>query len=187
MADLIVCDAYITLPALPDGAVDAIITDPPYDLTREEQWFFLREFFRVARGDVLVFCDPMNLWPGPTQWLFWVKPLSTKNTSRRYASFVEMIAVYKRSDVWNTGFFANYGNVFHDVLEPLPRAHAHQKPVALMERLVRIHTLPGDLVLDPFCGSGPTLRACDQAGRRGIGFDIDPEPYQLAELDRRPL
>jgi len=46
-----------------------------------------------------------------------------------------------------------------------------QKPLALLERIVRIASNPGDVVLDPFCGSGTTLEACEKLGRRWIGID----------------
>ncbi len=46
-----------------------------------------------------------------------------------------------------------------------------QKPLALLEPLVRAHTRAGDLVLDPYCGSGTTLVAAVRNGRRAIGID----------------
>lgn len=47
-----------------------------------------------------------------------------------------------------------------------------QKPVALLERIIRASTNPGDLVLDPFCGCGTTIEAAEKSGRRWIGIDI---------------
>jgi DNA modification methylase len=46
-----------------------------------------------------------------------------------------------------------------------------QKPIALLERIVKAHTQPGDLVLDAFCGSGTTLVAAELHGRTWIGCD----------------
>jgi site-specific DNA-methyltransferase (adenine-specific) len=46
-----------------------------------------------------------------------------------------------------------------------------QKPVALLERIVRMASRPGDLVLDPFCGCGTTIEAAEALGRRWIGID----------------
>ena len=51
--------------------------------------------------------------------------------------------------------------------------HPTQKPVALLERVVLASTKPGDLVLDPFCGSGTTGVAAVRHGRRFIGIDMD--------------
>lgn len=53
------------------------------------------------------------------------------------------------------------------------RHHPHQKPVALPKLLIGASTQPGDVVLDPFVGSGTTLVACMKTGRRGIGIEID--------------
>jgi DNA modification methylase len=50
-----------------------------------------------------------------------------------------------------------------------------QRPVALYERIVKTFSNPGDLVLDPFVGSGTTLLACKRTGRNGIGFDLNPK------------
>ncbi|WP_394822340.1 DNA-methyltransferase [Pendulispora albinea] len=47
-----------------------------------------------------------------------------------------------------------------------------QKPLKLLDRIVRASSNPGSLVLDPFCGSGTTLHAAVALGRRAIGFDV---------------
>jgi DNA modification methylase len=47
-----------------------------------------------------------------------------------------------------------------------------QKPVALLERITKASTNPGDLVLDPFCGCGTTIDAAEKLGRKWIGIDI---------------
>lgn len=172
MSEIIKANTFDWLLEQPDRKFSAVITDPPYDLTRDTQILLLKEFERICIGDILVFCSPENQWPRPSQWLFWLKPTSTKNYSKKYGKFVEMIACYKRSTVWNPSYWANHTGVFFDILEE-SRTHEFQKPISLMERLVRNHTNPGDLVLDPFCGSGATLKACDRTGRRSIGVDID--------------
>ena len=55
-----------------------------------------------------------------------------------------------------------------------------QKPVLLLERIIRIATEPGDLVVDPFCGSGTTLVAAAILGRRFFGIDTSSEAVDLA-------
>jgi site-specific DNA-methyltransferase (adenine-specific) len=55
-----------------------------------------------------------------------------------------------------------------------------QKPVVLLERIVRLVTEDGDTVLDPFCGSGSTLVAAKLLGRNSIGIDINPDAAELA-------
>ena len=51
--------------------------------------------------------------------------------------------------------------------------HPTQKPEALLDRILRASTNPGDLVLDPFCGSGTTGVACARLGRRFVGIDLE--------------
>ena len=47
-----------------------------------------------------------------------------------------------------------------------------QKPLALLERIIKASSRPGDLVLDPFCGCGTTVHAAEALGRRWVGIDI---------------
>ena len=56
-----------------------------------------------------------------------------------------------------------------------------QKPIALLDRIIRASSNAGDLVLDPFCGSGTTLAAARQLGRRYIGIDQNPNAIELCE------
>lgn len=53
------------------------------------------------------------------------------------------------------------------------RVHPTQKPVWLMRALVAVHTAPDDVVLDPYAGSGSTLLAARDLGRRSIGVEQD--------------
>jgi len=58
--------------------------------------------------------------------------------------------------------------------------HPTQKPLALIERCIEACTHAGDLVVDPFCGSGTTALASLRLGRRFLGSDIDPLYANLA-------
>ena len=59
--------------------------------------------------------------------------------------------------------------------------HPTQKPLDLMRYLVSTYSQPGDLILDPFAGSGTTLVAAQQLGRNFLGCDITPEYVALAQ------
>ena len=69
----------------------------------------------------------------------------------------------------------------------IPRIHPTQKPVNLLKRLISIFTDPGDVVIDPCCGSGSTLRAARELGRNSYGFEIDREFYARAREDMLSL
>ncbi len=57
--------------------------------------------------------------------------------------------------------------------------HPTQKPEGLYERIVLASTNEGDLVVDPFVGSGTALRVCQQTKRNAIGFDVNPEYIKM--------
>ena len=59
--------------------------------------------------------------------------------------------------------------------------HPAPFPEELPRRLIELYTFHGDLVLDPFCGSGTTCVAALRSGRRYVGYDINPEYIHAAE------
>jgi DNA modification methylase len=61
-----------------------------------------------------------------------------------------------------------------------------QKPVSLLERIVRSASLPGELVLDPTCGSGTTLVAAQRLRRRALGIDVSPDAIATATERLKP-
>lgn len=67
----------------------------------------------------------------------------------------------------------------------IPQANDHPtpKPVELVKWFLDKHTQPGDIVLDPFNGSGSTARACKDLGRKYIGIEID-ERWLKMTVDR---
>lgn len=71
---------------------------------------------------------------------------------------------YGVTDVWQIDFYADKVS-----------GHETPKPVRLIQRIIDSSTNPGDVVFDPFLGSGTTLLACRITGRLGLGFEIDPK------------
>lgn len=69
-------------------------------------------------------------------------------------------------------------NIIHvPMVRPGKNIHPTQKPTELMERLLEQSTEKGDLVVDPFSGSGATIVAAQRLGRRGIGIELDPDHH----------
>ncbi len=82
--------------------------------------------------------------------------------------------------------FNNRGKMVFDWFEwqrdtETPKIHPTQKPVPLLKRLIRIFTDVGDVVIDPCAGSGSTLIAADDLGRRAYGFECDTGIYRKAK------
>ncbi len=76
------------------------------------------------------------------------------------------------SDTWEVGVIAPIG---------LERTgYPTQKPEALLERVIRASSNEGDVVLDPFCGSGTALAVAEKLGRRWIGIDVAPAAIDVA-------
>ena len=63
----------------------------------------------------------------------------------------------------------------------VPKIHPAQKPVKVLKKLIETFTDPGDVVIDPCCGSGSTLRAAHELGRSAYGFEIDRNFYNEAK------
>ena len=177
---LILGDCLSVMKSMPDKSVNCVLTDPPYDFSISEQIEFMEEMTRISKGAIIIFCPPENQWIGkPDQYLFWIKPISTKNTSKSYSRFVEMIYVWN-GKIWNSdGHWSQYTNVFTDLVDG--KLHPYQKPLSMMTRLINNHTNVGDTILDPFLGSGTTGIACVQTGRNFIGCDIDEGYFKIAE------
>jgi len=66
------------------------------------------------------------------------------------------------------------------ISRPESNGHPTPKPVELVRRCIQASSGPGDLVLDPFLGSGTTAVACVLTGRRCIGVELDPGYFDLA-------
>jgi site-specific DNA-methyltransferase (adenine-specific) len=79
---------------------------------------------------------------------------------------------------WNAG--GKRGIYTHHVRDGSAHMHPTQKPVPLLKALLQDFTQPGDVVLDPFMGSGTTGIACVELGRRFIGIEQDPTYFALA-------
>lgn len=63
----------------------------------------------------------------------------------------------------------------------IPKIHPAQKPVKLLKKLIEVFTDEGDVVIDPCCGSGSTLRAAHELKRNAFGFEIDRNFYTRAK------
>ncbi len=144
------------------------------------------QMVRVCRGWLLVFSQDEGVGPWKTvlveagaKWrrlLVWVKPdaqpqLSGDRPAQGHESIAAAWCGEGRS-TWNGGGRSAVYQVLKSDVCGVVHAHPTQKPLALMEALVRDFTRRGDLVCDPFAGSGSTGVACKRLGRAFVGWEM---------------
>lgn len=166
-------DCLKVIKTLKTQSVDCVITDPLYNCSLN-----LNELRRVCRGNIVVFCSPENQFFKPDEFMFWVKPFSTKNFSTHIGRFIEMILIL-RGGAFNCLHWSQMTGVYDDRLIHSP-IHPFEKPLSLIERLVRIYSNSGDTILDPFNGSGTTGEACIRLGRNYIGIERESKYCELS-------
>lgn len=131
-----------------------------------------------AHEDILVFYDKLPKY----------NPIKTSGHKRKvvmaeHRSKCDAGEIYRKYDKFRS--YISTERYPRSVLEfktdkQLCCLHATQKPVALLEYLIRTYTDEGDLVFDFVMGSGSTAIACRNTGRRFIGVEIDKEIFQTA-------
>ncbi len=87
-------------------------------------------------------------------------------------------------DTWNCSSADILDSIMIKSFSQEKLGYPTQKPLALLERVIRASSKAGDLVLDPFCGCGTTLAAAQNLGRRWIGVDISATAIDIVQ-DRR--
>jgi len=65
-------------------------------------------------------------------------------------------------------------------LRPNQLIHPHEKPTALLSELIRFSTNPGDFIVDPFGGSGSTVRAARETGRSAVAIELEQNNWEIA-------
>jgi DNA modification methylase len=190
-------DCADVLPDVDPARVDLLLTDPPYGIgydsghakhqgssidrgmvVGDDSPFDPSHLLHYGRAIIWggnCFASKLPDWPG---WIVWDKV--TQNVSQMrgaeaefaWTNFVTRSRVFRH--LWR-GAYRDSENGHH--------VHPTQKPVALMRWVLDNWTEPGDLILDPYMGSGPVARACADLGRRYIGVEI-VEEYCEAAVNR---
>ena len=111
-------------------------------------------------------------------------PLNSRCIYLSNSREMAVVAVKGGSPTFNSAY--DSGNYSY----PIPRhggkrIHPTQKPLELFRELIRKHSSPGDLVIDPFLGSGTTAAAALEEGRQFAGCDIDESYVEAAEIRLR--
>lgn len=115
--------------------------------------------------------DVWNLPAKPEQLLHWVKPVSTKNTTKRYSRFVEVVACYGVT-FHEALHWSNRTGVFTDCLFRNDD-HEWKKPESLIERLIRNHYPGHGVVYDPCAGSRTVEKVCRRLEIGSVSVDVE--------------
>ena len=183
---LIQGDCLEHMKTMPDGSVDAVITDPPYGINKAEwdgkfQEWLIPEAFRVAS---LVAIIP-GIWAlGECISLMGDKYLWTLAGHKGGAMTRGRLGFTKWQPIVVGGQYRRVGADAFDFSPTDLRpevVHPCQKPINFMEKILGRVTNPGDIILDPFMGSGTTGVACARLGRDFIGIEIDKEYFEIAQ------
>jgi len=145
-----------------------------------------REFARITKRWVIVWCADitLHLWRHHlaraglkvTRTGIWVRTRYTPQFSgdRPAMGFELAVIAHRRGRKhWNGGGRAAMW--LHPTCQDKGRFHPTQKPLALMEEIVRDFTDTGDIIVDPFAGSGTTGVAAKRYARRFIGWELREE------------
>ena len=108
-----------------------------------------------------------------TETLLWAKKDAKAKHYFNYALMKELNGGKQMKDVWTGALTPQREKLFGK--------HPTQKPLYLLEKILLASTRAGDLILDPFCGSGTTGVACKLLGRKFIGIDNNAEFIALAK------
>jgi DNA modification methylase len=107
-----------------------------------------------------------------------VKRDKQRGHSRRHAGFNERWDQMTRAEQQANG--RNKRSVWTIATQPRPEAHFATFPDELARTCIRAGSKPGDVVLDPFAGSGTTVRVARGEGRHGIGLELNPDYARMA-------
>ncbi len=155
---------------------------------------FSKDWFHIAvkktRGWMMTFCAKKDVGffidtlekEGfiAVDVLVWQKPDPVPlNAKSRFLNAWEAVVIGKRpGSTWNSTYEHNI--IKCQAPKGKNRFHPTQKPVELIKKLISLATKEGDIVLDPFMGSGTTAVACVESKRNYIGFELSKEYHKMA-------
>lgn len=178
-------DCFAAATQIDDNGVDVLITDPPYPNrmglfgdTLVDGLAMLYLGCKKAKKNVVFFWNPFDVPTPPAGWHEVARHVWHKPDCKSITHY-EVIVVWSKepkqrvSRVWSIPILD-----YRSLRDWKP--HPTQKPVKLLRYLLEQYTNEGDIVLDPFVGSGTTAVACQQMKRHFIAIEVNPEYAAIA-------
>ena len=196
-------DCTEILPSIDPKTVDLVLTDPPYGISYSGG-AMSKPGIKIEGDDKpfnpvpLLAYDRCVIWGAnyfadllpPSGWIVWSKAQDnrwlTAKSNHRSTGEAAWTNVTDKLLVYNC-FWA--GSPLYRKSERGLSLHPTQKPVEIMRWILQKWTKPGDLILDPYMGSGPVAQACYELGRRYIGIELVESYCDIAvkRLAQKPL
>ena len=196
-------DCITLMQCLPAGSVDFILTDPPYLVSYRDRsgrtvandnnsrWLkpAFREMYRVLRQDA--YAVSFYGWQEVDAFVDAWRSAGFRMVGhlvfcKEYASSCRFLAHnHEQAYLLAKGRPHRPARPIADILQwdyTGNRLHPTQKPLRPLEQLVQAFSKPGELVLDPFCGSGSTLLAAKRHDRDFLGMELDAGHQMTASL-----
>jgi site-specific DNA-methyltransferase (adenine-specific) len=197
----IICgDSLKLIKELPNESIDLILTDPPYGIKKEgirnsadlETFYkILPDSYRVLKKDgfIILFFSTKLLPeifknnPFSYFWQFILNcPLGSVRSPIGFSKYMSCL-VFKKGDPkinkWNKDIFNDTPSKMVEPDEGFID-HPSPKPKHFISELLQMFSKEGDLILDPFIGSGSTAISCILTNRKFIGFEIEKKYCDLA-------
>lgn len=150
-----------------DGFIEEVIATAT-ELAAEDSWMII--WNKLERMSFLLEICKKHGWTGAVIPGFWVKPSGPSPNTRLYlSSSVECFLYVRRGNKQFT--YAGRSNAFL-YRTPSERFHPAERPVELIQEILRVFEAPFSKVLVPFAGSGSTLLAAANLNMKVVGFDI---------------
>jgi site-specific DNA-methyltransferase (adenine-specific) len=151
----------------------------------------LAEFERVCKVvNIIMFCSNkqvsklMSYFENKgysTTLLVWHKPNAVPFGNGKYISDIEFIVFVRgKNATYNSLGVKEQSKLFQYNYPTKDRLHPTQKPVPLIERLIKLSSNEKDTILDPFIGSGTTAVACLKTGRNYVRIELDQKYVDIA-------
>jgi site-specific DNA-methyltransferase (adenine-specific) len=203
-------DCIELLKEVPDNSVDMVFTDPPYKMTKTSNScrpnympdgyvignqlpdvsLWMKEVFRVMapnthfytftnRNDLRKYLNVAeDVGFGFHNIINMIK--DTKMPNRWYLKYTEPLLFFRKGKAKPINDMTSRDYEMVNMVKGEDKLHPTQKPLTFVEKIIKNSSNEGDVVLDPFSGSGTTALACENTNRKWLCIEKDAAHYRTS-------